>query len=80
MILRRVRTSFSTGHRRKHLEVTYCRGGGSIPRGWCLQWAHPTAHGYRFDDPIRVAFRTKREATEYKRRMLASPTPREEAE
>jgi len=67
----RTRVSVSYGKRRTHLAVLWCGGEGTAfdapPRGWCLQWAHPTPHGYRYDDPIAAGFTTKKRAEEWKR-------------
>lgn len=59
-----IRISDGTG--RRHLAVNQ-----SGDRTWCLQWATATAHGHHFDKPIEQGFKTKREATERKRAILA---------
>ena len=60
-----IRISDGTG--RRHLAVNRSRDGG-----WCLQWATANAHGgHHFDKPIERGFKTKREATERKRAILA---------
>ena len=54
-------TTISYGRRRRHIAVTHARAG------WVLQVAHPTEHGYRFDEPCAGPFQTKKEALAEKR-------------
>ena len=58
-------TTVSFGSGRRHLAVNRSRDG------WCLQWATPTAYGHTLDKPIERGFKTKHEATERKRAILA---------
>jgi len=63
----RIRESISFGGRRKHLAVNFWNGYPSknhAGRGWCLQWATPTQHGYKYGSPVEFGFRTKADALE----------------
>jgi hypothetical protein len=54
----------TVGGRRRHLAV--CKGKD----GWQLQWAEPTAHGHRYEPPLRWRYSTKRQAVRAKRLII----------
>ena len=62
-----IKSSVSFGGRREHLAVFHGRSG------WCLQPAHPTQHGYRYDPPIAEGIETKRDALKVRRWFYANP-------
>ena len=68
------RVSISFGGRRSFIAI---HGGKD---GWCLQAAHPTACGYRFDPPLEKGIPTKRQAIELRRKLYdkARVCPRNE--
>lgn len=61
-----ITSSVSFGGRRQFLAVNW----NSKKERWVLQWAHPTAHGHRFDPSLPDhAYKTKREAIAAKRKI-----------
>jgi len=61
----RITTTISYDGRRRHIMLT--RGSDELP--WALQWANPTQHGYSLEPAIAM-YRTRREATEAKRKIM----------
>jgi hypothetical protein len=64
-------TTISNGGRRRILRPCYLRHEGA----WCLQWGNPTKHGHRFEDPLPVRYRTRKEAMAAAKRIRNGEQP-----
>lgn len=58
--------SLGVGRRRRHLAVTRSYRSNA----WCLQWADPSPHGYKYELPLIEGIPTRKKALEMKAAYL----------